>query len=57
MVRLRQMIQDLADVDVDVLVLGETGTGKEVVANLLHRLGRRRRHPFVALNCGALPRR
>ncbi|MQT12943.1 sigma-54-dependent transcriptional regulator [Segnochrobactrum spirostomi] len=55
MVRLRQMIQDLADVDVDVLVLGETGTGKEVVANLLHRLGRRRRHPFVALNCGALP--
>lgn len=55
MVRLRQMIQDLADVDVDVLVLGETGTGKEVVANLLHRLGRRRHRPFVALNCGALP--
>ncbi|MCK0198986.1 sigma-54 dependent transcriptional regulator [Ancylobacter sp. 6x-1] len=55
MVRLRQMIRDLADVDVDVLVLGETGTGKEVAANLLHRLGRRRVRPFVALNCGALP--
>lgn len=53
--RLRQTIRDLADVDVDVLVLGETGTGKEVVANLLHRLGRRRAKPFVALNCGALP--
>ncbi|MBS7538051.1 sigma-54-dependent transcriptional regulator [Ancylobacter lacus] len=55
MVRLRQTIHHLADVDVDVLVLGETGTGKEVVANLLHRLGRRRAKPFVALNCGALP--
>ncbi|MBS9476384.1 sigma-54-dependent transcriptional regulator [Ancylobacter radicis] len=54
-VRLRQMIRDLADIDVDVLVLGETGTGKEVVASLLHRLGRRRGRPFVALNCGALP--
>ena len=55
MVRLRQTIRDLADVDVDVLVLGETGTGKEVVASLLHRLSRRRSRPFVALNCGALP--
>ncbi|WGD29831.1 sigma-54 dependent transcriptional regulator [Ancylobacter sp. WKF20] len=55
MQRLRQMIRDLADVDVDVLVLGETGTGKEVVANLLHRLGRRGTRPFVALNCGGLP--
>lgn len=55
MVRLRQTIRDLADVDVDVLVVGETGTGKEVVATLLHRLGRRRDKPFVALNCGALP--
>ncbi|WP_324134722.1 sigma-54 dependent transcriptional regulator [Bosea sp. (in: a-proteobacteria)] len=54
-VRLRQTIRDLADIDVDVLVLGETGTGKEVVANLLHRLSRRRSKPFVALNCGALP--
>lgn len=54
-IRLRQTIRDLADVDVDVLVLGETGTGKEVVANLLHQLGRRRSKPFVALNCGALP--
>lgn len=54
-IRLRQTIRDLADVDVDVLILGETGTGKEVVANLLHQQGRRRDKPFVALNCGALP--
>lgn len=54
-IRLRQTIRDLADVDVDVLVLGETGTGKEVVATLLHQQGRRRSKPFVALNCGALP--
>lgn len=54
-IRLRQTIRDLADVDVDVLVLGETGTGKEVVANLLHQQGRRCGRPFVALNCGALP--
>jgi len=53
--RLRQTIRELADVDVDVLILGETGTGKEVVASLLHRLGRRRDKTFVALNCGALP--
>jgi len=55
MERLRQTIRDLADISVDVLVLGETGTGKEVVANMLHRLSRRRDKPFVALNCGALP--
>ncbi|MDQ0512949.1 sigma-54-dependent transcriptional regulator [Ancylobacter amanitiformis] len=55
MVRLRQTIRDLADIDVDVLVLGETGSGKDVVASLLHKLSRRRAKPFVALNCGALP--
>ncbi|WP_432284998.1 sigma-54 dependent transcriptional regulator [Aminobacter sp. BA135] len=55
MIRLRETLRQIADTDVDVLVEGETGTGKEVVADLLHRWSRRRTKPFVALNCGALP--
>jgi len=53
-VRLRDTIRQVADAAVDVLVLGETGSGKEVVASLLHRWSGRRGN-FVALNCGALP--
>jgi len=53
--RLRQTIAAVADTDADVLVWGETGTGKELVARALHAQGRRRERPFVALNCGAMP--
>ncbi len=53
--RLRQMLRQIADTDVDVLVTGETGSGKEVVARLLHGWSRRSKGNFVALNCGALP--
>lgn len=55
MLRLRQVIRQLADADIDVLVEGETGTGKELVATMLHRQGPRRARPLVAVNCGALP--
>ena len=55
MEHLRQTLRHIADMDVDVLVAGETGTGKEVVATLLHRCSRRNKGNFVALNCGALP--
>ncbi|MBB3312567.1 two-component system C4-dicarboxylate transport response regulator DctD [Rhizobium sp. BK196] len=53
--RLRATLRQIADTDVDVLVTGETGSGKEVVASLLHRWSRRSKGNFVALNCGALP--
>ncbi|QWG24741.1 sigma-54 dependent transcriptional regulator [Bradyrhizobium sediminis] len=55
MQRLRNTLRQIADADVDVLIAGETGSGKEVVANLLHRWSKRRAGHFVALNCGALP--
>jgi two-component system C4-dicarboxylate transport response regulator DctD len=54
MVRLRDTIRQLAQADVDVLIEGETGTGKELAALLLHRWGPRRSKPFMAVNCAAL---
>ncbi|MCY1279874.1 C4-dicarboxylate transport transcriptional regulatory protein DctD [compost metagenome] len=55
MQHLRRTLRHIADTDVDVLVAGETGSGKEVVARLLHDWSRRRSGHFVAVNCGALP--
>lgn len=55
MVRLRETIRQVALADIDVLIEGETGTGKELAALLLHRWGPRRAKPFVAVNCAALP--
>jgi len=55
MIELRETIADLAGTGVNVLVTGETGTGKEQVARCLHLAGKRAAHPFVALNCAAMP--
>ncbi|MEM6406551.1 MAG: sigma-54 dependent transcriptional regulator, partial [Pseudomonadota bacterium] len=55
MQQLRTTINQVADTDADVLVVGETGTGKEMVARALHEHSRRAAHHFVAVNCGAMP--
>lgn len=53
--QIRDLLRQVAQADVDVLVQGETGSGKEVVAQVLHQLSHRRPAPFTAINCGALP--
>ncbi len=55
MATLRETIASYAATDADVLVQGETGTGKELVARSLHALSTRKDAPFVSINCGALP--
>lgn len=52
----RTQVAMLANTDIDVLLTGETGTGKDVVARALHDEGGRKEGPFVAINCGALPK-
>ncbi|MCH8830851.1 MAG: sigma-54-dependent Fis family transcriptional regulator, partial [Planctomycetes bacterium] len=54
MVGLRATVERLASTDLPVLILGASGTGKEVVAQSLHYGGPRAKHPFVAINCAAL---
>ncbi|MBI5375914.1 MAG: sigma-54-dependent Fis family transcriptional regulator [Candidatus Schekmanbacteria bacterium] len=46
----------LAEPDIPILLLGESGTGKEVVANLIYRFSSRKKDPFVAVNCAAIPK-
>lgn len=54
-VALRSAIRELASAGVDVLIEGETGSGKEAVARAIHAAGRRRLQPFVAVSCASLP--
>ncbi len=51
----RDIVREAASVDITVIVTGETGTGKEVVARAIHHLSSRRQGPFVKVNCAAVP--
>jgi transcriptional regulator with PAS, ATPase and Fis domain len=53
--RLRDDLKAAARSDAKVLLVGETGVGKEIAARLIHETGRRRAHNFVAINCAGLP--
>ncbi len=55
MEQLLDLIKDIAPTDSPVFLQGETGTGKELIANIFHNESRRRSGPFMAVNCGALP--
>jgi two-component system NtrC family response regulator len=55
MQRLRELVRTAARTEAAVLIEGETGTGKELVARAIHALGRRAAGPFVPLNCAAVP--
>jgi DNA-binding NtrC family response regulator len=52
---LRQIIKQVAPTDVTVLITGESGVGKEVVAKLIHTSSKRKDRPFITVNCGAIP--
>lgn len=53
---LYRMIDIVAPTDYSVIIYGESGVGKESVANLIHKQSKRNNHPFVAIDCGALPK-
>jgi two-component system, NtrC family, response regulator HydG len=55
LMRAVDLARRVADSSASVFISGETGTGKEVIAKAIHQLSRRAKHPFVAINCSAIP--
>ncbi|HKD06615.1 MAG TPA: sigma-54 dependent transcriptional regulator [Bryobacteraceae bacterium] len=55
MVDLYKTVSRVAPTDASVVILGETGTGKELIARMIHRFSSRSAHPFVPVDCGAIP--
>jgi PAS domain S-box-containing protein len=53
--RVQRQVEVVAPTDANVLILGETGTGKELVARAVHRMSPRKNLPFITLNCAAIP--
>lgn len=53
---MKALIQRIADTSATVCISGETGTGKELVANAIHKLSRRRKAPLIKINCAAIPK-
>ncbi len=54
--KLYALIERVRDADVPLLITGESGTGKEMVARAVHAAGSRAKHPFLGVNCGAIPK-
>ncbi len=50
-----KIVQKIAPTDSTVLITGETGVGKEIIARAVHLASRRKEHPFVKVNCAAIP--
>jgi len=55
MLKVFDLVRSLAETDSGVMITGETGTGKELIARAIHNLSRRKSRQFVAINCGAFP--
>jgi two-component system NtrC family response regulator len=55
MTQISRMLDRVGPMDVSVLLTGETGTGKDVMARALHQLSRRKAQPFIAINCASIP--
>jgi len=53
--KIKQLIKDISDTDVSVLISGKTGTGKEVVAKLIHSTSNRKDNELITINCSAIP--